>query len=588
MAEALTTTLVLKALEAALKKIVETATGEAKIRLKAWYQSQKLAEATFNIDEIGLVRTIGKSEKVRFESFYFAPRVSIGRVPGSINQIHSLADIAPTGNVLLHGTVGQGKSIFMRYLCLGELSQGLRIPIFAELRMIDTTTGLKKLILSRLVQLGLRDIDEKTLLDLLASGHFLFLLDGFDEVRREFAFGVQRELRELMASSPNSRWIISTRPGAYRDLLAALPRCIEAKLSPIEIADFESFFLVLGAGGAKAKELVAAIEVSNSEIRGVLTTPLMLTLLFLTCGNSAKLADSLHQFYQELFSTLLIRHDEAKGLNREYATSMGSSDLQELFSAFCYVSKDFGIALSDGDFEMCVKKAAAFMGKSISASGFRAELVDTICLMQRDGLKTAFIHPSVQAFFAATFVKNIGEEPMVKTLYDAIRKVHFMNFVQEIRFLEKLDPFRFALHYRIPVIDEFRRIALGKMEINARITKIQFDKFTKSLDAIYIEAKGRPGRVLIGADHARNSVYPEWLHSIAGTVYPWSRVRLIKLISDAGIKMTNLSTYYKSHPQDRDTHYGKFVEFCAKIQKERHQMQTSLDARKSSFGDLVK
>ena len=125
--------------------------------------------------------------------------------------------------MLITGTVGQGKSIFLRYLCVGELRQGQRVPIFIELRSIDDQMSLEKLLIYKLQLLGLIDVTPEALDFLFADGTFVFFLDGFDEVKRQFVIQTQQQLRLLMTKFPQTQWIISSRPGSLREHLQQYP-----------------------------------------------------------------------------------------------------------------------------------------------------------------------------------------------------------------------------------------------------------------------------------------------------------------------------------------------------------------------------
>lgn len=81
-----------------------------------------------------LVKTIWQTEKeVDLSTFYHPSKVL---VKNKRVAIHQIADLEYEGNILLEGTVGQGKSILLRYLASTDFCLNRRIPVFIELRRL--------------------------------------------------------------------------------------------------------------------------------------------------------------------------------------------------------------------------------------------------------------------------------------------------------------------------------------------------------------------------------------------------------------------------------------------------------------------
>jgi hypothetical protein len=77
------------------------------------------------------VKTIWQREKkVKLSKFYYPAKVSFDT--GITKTASTLKDIPQTGGVVIQGTVGQGRSVLLRYLCIQELSSHAsgRIPVF--------------------------------------------------------------------------------------------------------------------------------------------------------------------------------------------------------------------------------------------------------------------------------------------------------------------------------------------------------------------------------------------------------------------------------------------------------------------------
>ena len=105
------------------KKLVENvvvdfynlAKAELGQRIKKWKANNHADTIYKRVRQLRLVKTIWQIEKaVDLTSFYHPAKVVVG------NQrkiVHQIADFGFDGNILIEGTVGQGKSIFLRYLC---------------------------------------------------------------------------------------------------------------------------------------------------------------------------------------------------------------------------------------------------------------------------------------------------------------------------------------------------------------------------------------------------------------------------------------------------------------------------------------
>ena len=95
-------------------------------------------------------------------------------------SINFVTDISRQ-SIVLQGTVGQGKSIFMRYLTSQEAKQGERIPLFYELRRLDDNETLTSA-LSKQINNWITEFKESDFDRVAKTGKLALLLDGFDEV----------------------------------------------------------------------------------------------------------------------------------------------------------------------------------------------------------------------------------------------------------------------------------------------------------------------------------------------------------------------------------------------------------------------
>src|SRR5262249_28468935 len=147
-------------------------------QLNKWRTATNISQLYKRIETVQKIKTIWQVDKeVKLMTFYYPSKLIIDDTP---KEITAIKQIPAPGNFVIQGTVGQGKSIFLRYLSIRELAQSQRIPIFAELRRVDET-GLIAFLRAQLKWLGFEMDDD--MFDFYAgSGKMILLLDGFDEL----------------------------------------------------------------------------------------------------------------------------------------------------------------------------------------------------------------------------------------------------------------------------------------------------------------------------------------------------------------------------------------------------------------------
>jgi hypothetical protein len=386
-------------LQKPIEDLCQGATGLIKGIGKKWQAAGIADSIVQRVEDLERVRTMFSNEPVALSSFYYPSKVHSAQHARSPMSVNSLTDLNKDGNVLIAGTLGQGKSMFMRHLCVQEAKTASSVPLFIELRGIDGENGIDSLLRNALQLLGFTDIDGTILAFLFLSGRFVVFADGYDEVKREFALQTQHDMTLLMNQYPATRWIVSTRPGSLADHLQTVPNLRHYYLTPLTEDDFSPFLENLKIPAEQRLRLLSEIKGSQTQVKGVLTTPLMLTLLVETFGSGARIPNNLHDFYVSIFIVLVWRHDNLKPMfQRQRATSLSNGDLQDVFEAFAFLTKEFGVSLNDEQFAEASKNAARICNKEFHPEGLKNDLTDAVCLMMRDGLKTAFIHRAFKSF----------------------------------------------------------------------------------------------------------------------------------------------------------------------------------------------
>ena len=150
---------------AAGKKVFKKVVGElygllskqAGQKLRQWNTERQIDTLYHKMSLVRKVKTIWQVDKpVDLSAFYCDSHVVIDEKRKTIRQ---LGDLGSIGNLLIEGIAGQGKSIFLRYLCAVELAVGNYIPLFVELRRIDSAHSLRNRIYAAFALLKL-DVDD--------------------------------------------------------------------------------------------------------------------------------------------------------------------------------------------------------------------------------------------------------------------------------------------------------------------------------------------------------------------------------------------------------------------------------------------
>ena len=430
----------IQALKATLTLIASKAAPKVKEQILEWKTDSKAAKLQDNIRQIGKIVTIASRTASTIDEIYFPSKIKIGQT--GVRTVAFASEIFPRNSriTLILGTAGQGKSVFLRYLCLRELDLEGYLPVFVELRKIDRQTNLHQLLTDSLSNIGIGKLNTDEVLKLLLkSGKTKIFLDGYDEISREFSLRTKSEITKLVRDNENLKILITSRPGAISQHLSDSVDIHQCEIAPISASEHGAFFEKIGTDTETIARLLGAISRSKAEIKGLLSTPLMLTLLVKTCGAQQDLPDTLPEFYDSLFNVLSSTHDGTKpGYTREKATNLGNAELEKLFCAFCFASKELfrKTSLSLRQLEESFQSASKITDIKSSLEGFKTDVTETICLMVKDGLDTTFIHKSIQEYYSARFIHQLEDKEQASNIFESIEANTMFDWMGEIQFLE--------------------------------------------------------------------------------------------------------------------------------------------------------
>jgi NACHT domain len=394
------------------------------------------------------VKTIWNTERpLAIKSFYFPATIKIENRSQQINSLDEL----PENHVIFSGTAGQGKSIFLRWLIDKEIKSARRIPVFVELRRVPKGQ-FWSYIVQAFSDLFALQKDEELFTHFAQAGKVSLLLDAFDEVDPELVSEAVDVIERLAKLFPLSRIAVTSRPQSDLESSGHFTTYSIAPLSPDDLSGF--FSKILAKDTALIKKLNAAVRVSPT-IRTLISTPLLATLLTIVYRAHNTIPLDFADFYEHLFSILLVRHDKSKGgYERARKSGLVDRDMEAVFGAFCFFGRKAGKSiLTKTEARIFAKNAAEMVGVDCKEDAFIDDIIKVTCLLQYENDRYQFIHQSVQEYFCSSFIRSRTQAQAERFYEQLLQKSKWKQWTEEIKFLEKIDAYRASKYFFIPSID---------------------------------------------------------------------------------------------------------------------------------------
>jgi hypothetical protein len=432
-----------KLVEGIVIDLYDLAKSAAGFQLKKWKAANHAETISKHIRQLRMVRTILQTEReIDLAKFYCPSRILIGKKRSVVNQ---LADFQVDCSLVVEGTVGQGKSIFLRYLAAVEFCTTRRIPVFIQLQRCRSGLTIVDMALSELKALGF-EMTPEVFYFFVGQGRILLLLDAFDEVKEELRADILAEIENLIRQYEALRVIVTSRPQCG---ISNSPLLRVFKLCPLEDNEYEQVIQRMAHDEATAKAIISGIRKEAARVVDLLTTPLMVALLMIRYKIDQSLPQNNVAFYESLFSLLLQRHDKSKGgYTRPRKSGVGDTALEEFFNALCFVtSKANQTSFKKAELIIFAKEAHKIVGQKGDFDKILADIMEITCLLISDGDECRFIHKNIQEYHAALFIQGQPEDTAI-AFYAAMEK-KWQNWKEELGFLKQIDRYRYLKFFYI-------------------------------------------------------------------------------------------------------------------------------------------
>ena len=325
--------------------------------------------------------------------------------------------------LIIQGTGGIGKSTFMKHLFINELSKKDLIPIFIELKDLNDINSeyeISDFIYKKLYNLGC-SFDKKYIEYALQSGCFLFLLDGYDEIIAEKKNNFFKKIVDFTDRYTDNYYIISSRP--YSEfvefqrfsVLSICPFEKEQAISLIDKIDYDQ--------NTKQNFMKALEEELYEKHISFASNPLLLNIMLLTYDNYAEIPEKLHLFYANAFETLYSKHDATKGgYKRELKSKLSFDAFKKVFSYFCFITYYQGKVEFSYDELSSILKKVKVNEIAFDPLHIIYDLINSVCVLYKDGLNYKFTHRSFQEYFVAVFLKELSDDSMKQLGVELVKK----------------------------------------------------------------------------------------------------------------------------------------------------------------------
>lgn len=361
-----------------------------------------------------------KNQPKYLYDFFECGDLSLNHETVNCQSIKNIVDISRF-NIIV-GLGGMGKSTLMKHFFLDTIENNYCIPLFIELRNYDGSTSLIDYCYNSMKILGFKP-EIKYFKYALDSGIFLFLLDGYDEIKDELRSKFRNELFDLCDEFNNNSFIISSRPcdsfiGWSRfTVLKTRPLSKKQAISLIEKIDYDQ--------DTKEHFINELNTKLYREHRSFASNPLLLNILLLTFDEYAKIPEKLHIFYSKAFDTMYSIHDATKpggGYRRELKSKLPSDSFIKVFSKFCFVSYIHEQMSFEKHEILSLIRDSSKKIAEINPENYLDDLQNAVCLIYLDGLKYLFTHRSFQEYFSAIYLRDLNDSSQKNVCQSLLKK----------------------------------------------------------------------------------------------------------------------------------------------------------------------
>jgi hypothetical protein len=320
-----------------------------------------------------------------------------------------IAQLPALQSIVVAGSAGSGKSMFMRYLFLSLCERGYgRIPIFVELRNLNNfaVKELSAYIYYSIVGTG--GVLTQDQFDAgLKNGAFSVILDGFDEIDVDQRKLIESQILQFREKYNDILLIVSSRPDP-ENRFGSWSRFHVANVRPMDQTQVVELIKRIDYDSKIKREFVKGVKDGRfNSHESFISNPLLCIMMLVTFSQTGHIPDKRHIFYEQAFDALFFLHDSAKEgvYRRKTYAQLPIDEFRNCLSSFCIVSyAKEKFSFSHGELRDFITQAFKIEKKEVKQQDFMNDLIESTCLLQMEGTEYIFTHRSFQEYFSAFFI----------------------------------------------------------------------------------------------------------------------------------------------------------------------------------------
>lgn len=375
-------------------------------------------------------------------------RITINSYPKSLIEKYK--------RILLIDSAGMGKSTLMKRLFLDIIEGHHGIPIFVELRRLSKNRTIVEEIQEQLNAIN-KDFDSDLLLELLAKGEFIIILDGYDEIDLDCRKEVTVDIDNFITKTSNNFFIITSRP---EDGLGCFSSFMEFKIKELVLDEAFQLLKKYDNQGEISSLLIKKLSKDSNfkDIKDFLKIPLLVSLLFTAFEYKQIIPLKKHHFYKQIYEAYFESHDLSKGESyvRNKKSKLGIDDFECVLRYLAYTQIDKSIEYSKDELEKAIDEVKKLIPHIIfETSDFINDLTTSVPLFFKEGIIYKWAHKSIKEYFLAQFIYKDSGRIREDILLKIYRSEHYYKYLNIFDLYYDIDYQSFKLTILYELLKEY-------------------------------------------------------------------------------------------------------------------------------------
>lgn len=452
----------------------------------------RLSDYYFDMtDNLSYVKTFLTENTLSFTEIYYP--LSVSRYSsfikynsdGEIKVDENIENLfARNRRVIILGSAGSGKTMITKRIFLSALKHLNLIPIFIELRRIVSNKTIYDYIKTDILNFDTNKEEEEVFYNILKTGKFLFILDGFDEIEidnqnRNFRIN---DIENFTSQFSKNSYLITSRFYNKAERLQHFDTYVVCGIKKDNLIPFIVQQCKFIYGGQKyVPDLISYIKIfiNETDINSLLhfvnplgeinysdynyifdycSNPLLLTLIIKTFIHRLYVSHPINksQFIKDFYSGLWSAHDiMSKGKYYRHIKYYDEKTHETILKYFCYSTliNNQSIFYRE-DLQTWLDNNIGVLHLECEAIYVIHDWLSQISIFTQNGGKYTFLHKSFQDYFAALYISSLHQD-FKKNEYNRIKDPdNLLKYENLLAFLCEIDHFSFIEYYLQPNIKE--------------------------------------------------------------------------------------------------------------------------------------